>query len=344
MKIEDLKKIISDIGQPSYRFKQIKKAIFSEGIISFLDITNLPMDLRDSLEERVRILPFEVEETVVSRDGRAIKSVLSLPDKQLIETVLISPKPGSWSACISSQVGCALGCLFCATGQGGFKRDLSAEEIVGQVLFWKNYLKGRGQKLNDIVYMGMGEPFLNWNNVKNSLKVITDKDCIGFSRRSISISTAGIPAGIKDLAKNFPQVNLALSLHFADNQIRSGFMPINKKYSLDLLRDTLKEYFKQVRRRVFIEYILLSGVNDRKEDAKKLAEYLISINEPALTHVNLIQYNPIGTNLSCSSRETALNFLGQLRKYHISCTIRKNLGEDIQGACGQLAGKKEIDR
>lgn len=331
---------------PNYRLGQIQKAIFVDAQDSFLNISNLPLDLRNILDKEIDILPFEIKTLLVSKDNRAIKALLNLNDGNLIETVLISPKPDVWSACISSQVGCALGCLFCATGKGGFKRNLTVDEITSQVLFWRQYIKNNlkfkneNLKFENIVYMGMGEPFLNWENVKESIIELTDSKLFGFRNRSISVSTAGVVDKIEDFANAFPQANLAISLHFADNAKRSNFMKVNKLHDLNKLKKALQSYLAKSNRRVFIEYILMDKVNDSREDAIKLAKFLKEININGMMHVNLIRYNSIGFGLSPSSPDTTQKFKDILKKEGVTVTIRKSLGSDISGACGQLAGGK----
>lgn len=346
MDIDKLEEILKKHGQPGFRLKQIQKAVYQDGISAFSEISSLPKELREKLDRELKILSFEVEKVLIAKDRQSVKALLKPEDGKNIETVLISPKPDSWSVCISSQVGCLMNCRFCATGKMGLQRNLTAEEITDQILFWKQYLKKNVHKLstanrelNNIVYMGMGEPFLNWENVKVSLKILTDKNLFSFGSRSISVSTAGVSEGIAKLAEEFSQVNLAISLHFADDKKRSEFMPINKKYNLDNLKMALKKYFQKTNRKVFVEYILLDGINDGREDADKLANYLKSIGKPHLLHVNLIRYNKTGGELKPSSKTKTQEFKNFLIKNHINATIRKSLGEEIQGACGQLAGK-----
>ena len=335
--------------------------------------------MREKLDKEIKILSFKVEKVLIAKDGQSVKALLKLENGQKIETVLISPKPGIWSVCISCQVGCPMNCRFCATGKMGFVRNLTAEEITDQVLFWRQYIKKANkliklQAISSVVFMGMGEPFLNWENVRESLKILTDKSLFSFGSRSISVSTSGIPGGIEKLASEFPQVNLAISLHFADDKKRSEFMPVNRKYNLEELRNSLRNYFLKTNRKVFIEYILLEGINDSREDADKLAKYLKSIGKPHLLHVNLIRYNPSPVfairqlaekqsqalshetrdchgrpdvtsglprnddSLKPSSKTQTQKFKDYLLQNHINATIRKSLGEEIQGACGQLSG------
>jgi len=332
--IQKLELFLKENDQPKFRLEQIKKAIYQDGINSFLDITALPKDLREALDKNIEILPFKLEKVLTSKDEKSYKALLKLKDGNLIETVLISPKPGLWSVCISCQSGCSLGCKFCATGQMGFIRDLTAEEISSQVLFWKQYLR---KIISNIVYMGMGEPFLNWENVKESLKTLTDKNLFNFGSRSISISTAGIPEGIEKMAKEFPQINLAISLHFADNKKREEFMAINKKYDLEEIKKAIQNYLEKTKRKVFIEYLMLDSINDNTEDADNLIKFLKSIDANYLLHVNLIRYNQTSETLKPSSNNKVHKFKEYLEKNNISVTIRKSLGDEINAACGQLA-------
>ncbi len=350
MDIKKLEEFLAGNNLPKFRLAQIRKAVFQDGVLSFSEITTIPKDLRGILENNLNTLSFEVEQVLEARDGQSIKALLKLHDGSPIETVLISPKPGTWSACISCQVGCQMGCKFCATGKMGFKRNLTAEEITDQILFWKQYLKNNFQNskfkiqnsnisVGNIVYMGMGEPFNNWQNVSESIKILTDKDLFGFGSRSLSVSTSGIAEGIVRMAKEFPQVNLALSLHFANDEKRSRFMPANLKDDMSALKKALQEYFQITKRKVFLEYIMLDGINDGALDVRQLAEYIKSIGNKHLLHVNLIRYNTTSEDLKPSTRDNTTRFKNGLEKLGIHATIRKSLGDEIKGACGQLAGK-----
>lgn len=347
MDLQKLEQFLKDNNQPKFRLEQIQKAVYKDGISAFSEITTLSKDLREALEKEMKILSFEVKKVLPSNDGNSAESLLELSDGKLIESVLISPKPGLWSVCVSCQAGCPVGCRFCATGKMGFKRNLTAEEIADQVLFWRQYLqknlkfKISNLKLTNVVYMGMGEPFLNWEQVSESIKILTDKKLFGFGSRSLSVSTAGIAEGIEKMAKEFPQVNLAVSLHFADDEKRGQYMPINKKDNLESLKKALQKYFEITKRKVFLEYIMLDKINDSVEDAKKLADYIYSIGKLQLLHVNLIRFNATPEtsieNLKPSSKNQTQFFKKELENRHISITIRKSLGEEVQGACGQLA-------
>lgn len=347
MVIKELEKALQDKKQPKFRLEQIKKAIFKDGASSFLEIREIPKELAQFLDENIDILPFSVVQVLVSQNQRSFKALLKLKDGNLIETVLLLPRPTALSVCVSSQAGCPLGCKFCATGRLGFKRNLTADEIASQVLFWRQHIKKFGisnfefgaSDIKNIVYMGMGEPFLNWENVKESLKMLIDPKLFGFGSRSISVSTSGIAPGIEQFAKEMPQVNLAISLHFGDNAKRSQFMPINKKYGLVALRKAIKNYLKVSRRKIFIEYLMLDGINDSLKDAEKLLGFLKSIGDLHLLHVNLIRYNATSEILKPSSKEKIQKFRDYLMKRSINTTIRQSLGEEIKAACGQLAGK-----
>lgn len=347
MDIKKLEKILADQNQPAFRLNQILKAVYQEGVGSFSEISVLPKELRISLDQELSILSFKLGIVQESSDGQSAKALFRLSDGLTIESVLMSPLPRKWSACVSTQVGCPMGCRFCATGQMGFKRNLTAEEIADQVLFWRQYLKKfrnskleiRNYDVSSVVYMGMGEPFLNWENVAGSLKMLTDKNLFGFGSRSISISTSGVTEGILRLTDEFPQVNLAISLHFADDQKRSVFMPVNKKDNLDKLRKSLRKYLRNTNRQLFVEYILLEGINDSRNDAVALADYLKSIGKLQLLHVNLIRYNTTSAELKPSLPTIAQKFKHTLLANRIQSTIRKSLGDEIKGACGQLTGK-----
>ncbi len=344
MNLEKLEKILEGNNQPKFRLEQIRKAVFEDGVSSFLNISTIPKDLRELLDRKIGILSFYVEKVFIAKYGQSMKALLKLPDGNSIETVLLSPRHDTWTACVSSQVGCPLGCAFCATGKGGFKRNLTAEEITDQVLFWKQQLKNNRVRGNfsNIVYMGMGEPFLNWENVKKSVEDLINPKLFNFGSRSISISTVGIKDGIEKFLAEFPQVNLAISLHFADNEMRSKFMPANKAYNLEDIKKDIQEYFKKSKRKIFMEYIMFEGLNDSLDDAKGLAEYLNSIGNPYLLHVNLISYNKTFGEFISSSKNKIERFKDFLLQNKINVTIRKSLGTEIAGACGQLAGVTHI--
>lgn len=345
MDIQKLEQFLKERGEAGFRFKQIKKAVFQDAVESFDEITSLPKELRKELAERFDVVPFSVEAVAGSQDKKSFKALVKLRDGKCIETVLMNQSGDAWSVCVSTQVGCAMKCAFCATGKLGFQRNLSSEEIWGQVLFWKQWMKAGPDKaegrISHVVYMGMGEPFNNQENVFESIRVLTDKEMLGLAQRGVSVSTSGILPGIEKFGEEFPQVNLAISLHSANNELRSELMPVNKAYDLEKLAGSLKKYFTVSKRQVFVEYILLDGKNDSLAHAKELADYLKTIGYRHLLHVNLIVFNPIqGAPFTPSSQEQARKFRDFLIKNGISATIRKSMGQDIEGACGQLAGRK----
>ncbi|MBI3548289.1 MAG: 23S rRNA (adenine(2503)-C(2))-methyltransferase RlmN [Elusimicrobia bacterium] len=334
-------------SEPAYRIKQAARAIFERGASSFAEITELPAALRQSLKDEP-ILSMTPETVRVSASGDAHKAVMRLKDGKRIETVLMSPKPDHWTTCISSQVGCALRCTFCATGLMGFDRNLTPEEITDQVLFWRQYMASetggavpKDARLSNVVYMGMGEPMLNLENVFESLRRLSDPAEFGIGQRHIAVSTAGIAPGMERFGRNFPQVNLALSLHSAIPELRTSLVPINKAYPLHRLKRALQEYFRSNNRKVFLEYVLLAGENDRRADADALVEFIKDVGSKHLLHVNLIVWNPTRTRHVPSTSDAARKFIDVLDRAGISATIRKNLGQDIQGACGQLVIEKK---
>jgi 23S rRNA (adenine2503-C2)-methyltransferase len=238
------------------------------------------------------------------------------------------------TVCVSSQVGCALGCLFCATGKMGFKRNLEVFEIVEQVLFFARYLKKTKDKVTNVVFMGMGEPFLNYGNVLGAIKILNDKEGFNLGARKFSISTVGITEGIEKLAEEKLQINLAISLHASNNKLRSNLIPANKKYGIEKILKKVNEYIKKTNRKVMFEYLMIKDLNDSNESAKELAFLM----EKPLYFVNLISYNPTG-DFQPSSKETIQKFKSILEKEGVYVTERYRFGREIKAACGQLAGK-----
>ncbi len=336
-----LQQFLVQHGQPTYRVQQAIDAVCQRGVSSYGDVNGWPKALRDAARA-LPVLTCEPKTVLASSQKNAYKAALKLADGNMVESVLMSPKPGLWTSCISSQVGCAMGCTFCATGRLGLMRNLTAEEITDQVLFWKQYMKQHAidGTVNNIVYMGMGEPLANWVEVDKSLQVLTDPKVFGYGDRHISISTSGIAHGIPRLAKRWPQVNLALSLHAANDHDRSAMMPVNKMFPLQKLQKALQDYFRITNRKVFLEYILLNGKNDTPRHAKELITFVKAFDKPHLLHVNLIVYNKTKSHFEETPREQARRFAEMLKRAGIHATIRKNLGRDIAGACGQLAGEK----
>jgi len=342
MRPELLRTYLKEKGEPEYRAAQVLKAVYRDGAAHYREISVLPAALRKELETAVPMQSSTAAVVKASSDGTTYKAVLKLRDGLRVETVLMSPKPGHWTACISSQVGCALACGFCATGLMGLLRNLTAEEIADQVLFWRQYIRAQKLpvKLSNIVYMGMGEPFQNLDAVSESIRALIDPGLFGLGQRHIAVSTVGLAPGIEEFGRRFGQVHLALSLHAANDALRTKLVPVNKAYPLARLREALQAYFKLSNQKVFIEYILLLGENDGQGHARELAAYLKSVGHTERLHVNLIVFNPTDTPHAPSRREAARQFRDALARAGINATIRKNLGQDIEGACGQLIVKE----
>lgn len=339
MNTERINQIVEKYGLQKFRVAQLKKALFEDYASSYSEISTLKKDLREQLEKEEPILCMQEHVVQESSDKRTFKALLKLHDGRYIETVLMSPKPDHWTACISSQVGCAMACTFCATGSMGLLRNLTSEEISDQVLFWKQFIKKRNldARLQNVVYMGMGEPFHNKRQVFDSINELNNPETFNMGSRHISVSTSGLLKPIYEMAEKFPQVNLAISLHAANDTLRTELMPINKSFPLDKLAEALTDYLAKTNRKIFIEYILLDNDNDSLENAAELVEFINKVQPKKLLHVNLIVYNQTDSHHRQASRENARIFKDYLIDNGVSATIRKNLGRDIDGACGQLA-------
>ena len=339
MNFERIKQLIKEAGLPNFRLAQVREAVFKRGISSWEEASSLPADLRARLQKEQPILSFEVSKIVCSQKDRAAKALLTLRDGLQIETVLLKPQD-TWSVCVSSQVGCALRCSFCSTGKMGFKRDLTQEEITDQVLMWYQYLHREklGERISSVVFMGMGEPLLNYLNVVKAVQDLSNPDYLNIGMRHISISTSGIADKLLKLAVDLPQVNLAVSLHNADNAERSKLMPVNRRYNLEELQKALEEYIAMTGRQVFLEYSVLENVNSRPEHIRKLADWIYAIKDNYLLHVNLIACN-LGRGEKTEDR-IVREFAAGLKAMGIGVTIRKSMGNDILAACGQLAAQK----
>ncbi len=359
----DLKKVEEILkGEPPYRLKQIKKAIFFDLIESWDDITTLPKNLRQKLSENCPLQELKAEKILTSKDNQTIKALFKLRDGFKIETVLMRHIDNRRTVCVSSQVGCSIGCRFCATGQQVFKRNLLNSEIIDQVLFFARLLKKSKEKVGDevyplrglpssspfavarvtnVVFMGMGEPFLNYDNVLEAIKILNDKEGVNLGARHLSISTAGITEGVEKLAKEKSQVNLAISLHAPNNELRSKLMPINKKYPIEKILSAVKDYIKKTKRRVMFEYLMIDKTNDTEEQAEELAQVLKKSLKEAPYFVNLISYNPIGhSKFKPSPGWKIKKFKEILEKAGIATTQRYRFGKEIKAACGQLAGRE----
>jgi adenine C2-methylase RlmN of 23S rRNA A2503 and tRNA A37 len=339
MDIEKVRAVLDSRKEPAFRLKQVLQAVYKDAISSYAEATALPAELRAALEQGAPLLSLKRKLVKVSAEGNAHKAVLTLSDGTDIETVLLKPRPGpSWTVCISCQVGCAMGCTFCATALMGLERSLKVEEIADQVLFWKQYLRaGQAEgKLDHVVYMGMGEPFHCYDSVAKSLRMLMDPELFAIADRHISVSTVGVIAGMMRFCSDFPQVNLALSLHAAKDGLREELVPSARAFPLERLAKELGRTLDKNRRKIFLEYCLLAGENDDRDAANALVRFIRSTGRTDLLHVNLIAWNPTDTPHTVSSPEAVKEFRDFLRSRGIAVTIRKSLGTDIQGACGQL--------
>lgn len=334
MNISDLSKILAT--EPKYRYAQVNQALWQDYISDWSEASSLPKALREKL---AAACPLEIKAELVKADSsrKSEKALITLADGEAVETVLIRQKDGRNTVCVSSQVGCPLGCAFCATGLNGFSRNLESEEIVEQVVFWARLLRqeGRGEKIDNIVFMGMGEPFLNYSEFIKAVKFLNNPETLNIGARRMSVSTAGITEGIKRLAGEKLQINLAISLHAPNDDLRRALMPIAKKYPLREIFKAIDNYITKTGRRVMFEYLMIKGVNDRDQDAAEL----IDLMRKPLYMVNLIPYNPTG-KFKPSDRERVEVFRDILEKGGVPATIRLSFGSDIAAACGQLKGKK----
>ena len=334
----ELEKWVSDKALPKFRAGQIYAWLWEKSAQDFTAMTNLPLDLRKELDEFFEILPIEEDKQQKSSDG-TIKIRFSLFDGNKIESVLIPvPEDNRYTVCVSTQVGCSLSCKFCATGLMKRMRNLSAAEIVDQVVLVNKICEENyGHPITNIVYMGMGEPLLNYHETLQSIEHITSEKGLGMSPKRITISTAGIAKMIKKLADDGIKCNLALSLHAADDVKRSEIMPINDQNNLDTLMDALSYFYQKTKNRVSYEYVALHGVNLDKHDAKNLAKLCRRFP----VKVNIIEYNTVeGLPFGKAAMEEADAFALNLREQGVMATIRRSRGKDIDAACGQLANKE----
>ncbi len=333
MNLEKLEEALSD--EPKFRLKQAKQAVFIDLLNDWQKATNFSLPLREKLNAEC---PLEIKEEIFkSRDKNSVKALIELADGLKVETVLLKHDDGRNTVCVSSQVGCPMGCLFCATGKMGFKRNLTVDEIVEQVLLWARQLKSRDERVTNLVFMGMGEPFLNYENVLAAIRLMNDKDTLNIGARHISISTIGVAAGIKKLAKENLQINLALSLHAPTDDLRAKIIPYDAANPIKNLIKDINYYLDQTGRRLMIEYLMIDGFNDSPDQALELADLLKHI-DPPLFFVNLIAYNPTADFKPSTSR-AIFAFKKILRDNKIDVTERYRFGQDINAACGQLAGK-----
>lgn len=331
--MDGLREFVAGLGMPPYKAAQISRWVYAAGVSGFEEMTNLSKKDRAALAENAGLNPPALLDRLVSSDGTE-KYLFGLADGETVESVMI-PDEKRVTLCISSQVGCALGCRFCLTGAGGFKRDLLPHEITGQVLMAKRL--AAPLELTNFVMMGMGEPLMNTKNVLEALRRLTSPEMFCISPRRITLSTAGVVPEIKALGESGIGVGLAVSLNATTDGVRDAVMPINRKYPIKELMAALREFPLAPRRRITIEYVMLAGVNDTLADAKRLAGLLHGLK----CKVNLIPYNPHpGSAYDKPARATVLQFQEFMHSRGFTAFIRQSRGQDILAACGQLRARK----
>jgi len=336
--LDDLAKKMVELGQKSFRATQIYGWLYQKRIKDIELMSDVSASFREVLKKDYYITLPNVIKQQVSYDG-TVKLLLELEDKMSVETVLMRYDYGN-AVCVSSQVGCNMGCKFCASGLIKKQRDLKAYEMVSQVMKIQEYLdnEGKGERVSHVVIMGSGEPFDNYDNVMNFIKIINEQKGLAIGARHITVSTSGIPDKIVKYSKEGIQVNLAISLHASNNETRNKIMPINKAFPLEKLFEAIKTYETNSKRRVTIEYILLKGLNDSLKNASELASLL----KGTFAYVNLIPYNEVSENeFRRSDKDSVRAFYEELKRIGVNVTIRKEFGSDIDAACGQLRAKKE---
>lgn len=334
---EALQEAIKELGDKAFRAKQIYDWLHIKLADSFEEMSNLPKNLRDKLDENYSLTVLKKVEQKTSKTDGTSKFLFQLQDGRVIESVLMKYKHGN-SVCISSQVGCRMGCYFCASAIGGLERNLTPAEMLDQIY---RIQKISGERVSNIVVMGTGEPMDNYENLLTFIKMISDENGLNISQRNITVSTCGLVDQIRELADRNLQITLAISLHAPNDEIRQELMPTAKKYKIETILEACNYYFKVTKRRLTFEYSLVKGVNDSVENAKELAGRLKAIP----CHVNLIPVNPIKERDYIHSDMSFIqNFKNILEKYRINVTIRREMGADIDAACGQLRKSYLEDR
>jgi len=342
--VEEVNKLVVSLGEPAYRARQLLAWVYRKLAVSLDEMTDLPLSFRQKLAEKVSLHTLTPSQEVRAKDG-TVKVLLSLHDGRTVETALMkfysTDKKDRYTVCLSTQVGCPIGCPFCATGQQGFERNLTPGEIIDQALYFARWLQDRsngreGERIANIVFMGMGEPLANYDSLWQTIEMLNSPDGFGLSARSMTISTSGLLPGIKRLSQEKLQVGLAISLHAPDNTLRNKLVPVNKKYPLEALIPACEDYFKKTGRRVSFEYALFDGVNDSVGQARTLADLVQGVN----CHINLIAANNVcDQDYRPSSKISVLAFQQELKNRGINCTLRKSRGQDIDAGCGQLRSR-----
>jgi 23S rRNA (adenine2503-C2)-methyltransferase len=323
-------------GEPAYRARQIRRHATHGTAAGFEELTDLPMSLRDALAKAFRWSSVAPVREEASADGETRKVLLELRDGHHIESVLMPHHGARNAVCVSTQAGCPMACAFCATGEMGLVRNLSSGEIVDQIRHWQRELRARGERVSHVVYMGMGEPFNNYDATLASARTLIDPKEFGISPRRLTISTCGVVPGIDALAAEGLPINLAVSLHAPDDPTRARIMPINRKWGVEEVLAAAARYVRRTKRRVTFEYVLLAGVNDSVEAARSLALLIMRHGPTKDAHVNLIPYNPGAGGFKRPSVERMEAFTKVLQEQGIAATLRISKGQDIAAGCGQL--------
>jgi 23S rRNA (adenine2503-C2)-methyltransferase len=336
---EEIDDLVIKLGQPRYRADQLLHALYHDSPKKIANLHQIPSSMREILmSSGYTVGPKEEVHRVVSQDGNTTKLLLKFDDNILIETVLMQYNPSQdktlprSTICVSTQVGCPMGCVFCATGQMGFEKNLKAEDIVSQVIHFSVILQKRGEHVTNLVFMGMGEPLTNYDETIRAVRILTHPRAFGLGQRNITISTVGVIPGMDRLADEDLQVKLAISLHAPNNELRKKLVPTAGPHSVEDLLNAAKRYFKKTGRRVTFEYALIDGINDSNQVASELVNLLHGNG----AHVNLIPMNPTTGGFSRPARKRVLAFQQILRDGGINCTIRVEKGVEISAACGQL--------
>jgi 23S rRNA (adenine2503-C2)-methyltransferase len=331
--LSDLNTLVASWGGPPFRARQIWQGLYQQLWNSPDQFSDLPAPMRQKLASELAFETLLPDQSLASTDQQTVKTLFRLQDGRAIEAVLMMYEKRR-TLCISTQVGCAMGCVFCATGQMGFRRHLTSGEIVAQVLYYARLLRSQGEQVSNIVVMGMGEPFHNYDNTLQAIDCLNDPSGFNLGARRFTISTVGLVPAIRRFAQEKRQINLAISLHAASDSLRSSMLPVNTSYPLDVLLEACRQYIATTNRRISFEWALVQGVNDTAAQAHLLAQRL----QGMLCHVNAIPLNPTpGFSGQGASRERARNFQEILIQSGIPCTIRLRRGVEISAGCGQLA-------
>jgi 23S rRNA (adenine2503-C2)-methyltransferase len=336
--------LAASLGEPSYRGKQIRKWVYVNLAAGYDEMTDLPAALRNKLEQETRLHSLEMIQEVRSKDG-TVKVLFKCADGNTVEAALMyyggDGEKERHTVCVSTQAGCAIGCPFCATGRQGFQRNLTPGEIIDQVLYFARSLRDKSAKdqpehISNVVFMGMGEPLLNYDNLWQAIENLNSAECFKLGARNMTISTSGVVPGIKRLGKEKLQVGLAVSLHAADNALRNKLVPVNHKYPLDVLIPVCREYVDLTGRRVSFEYILFQGINSSTTHARELARLIQGFQ----CHVNLIPANQTeNPGYAPPPLRVVIAFENELKKNRINVTLRQSRGQDVEAGCGQLRSR-----